>query len=125
MRALLIDDDAPVRGTPMDTPAGESIEVDGLADADDALVLLCAGQVPDVLVTGIDPGAGLGGLALASTAQERQRAVEVVPISGTSPDPGRSSFGRHERCPRKPFAPAALADAIRRAARHAAARVAA
>lgn len=119
---LLIDDDALVRGLLMDTLAEESIEVDGLVDA---LVLLGAGQIPDVLVTDIDPGAGLSGLDLASIARERCPAVEVVLIGGTSPDPGRSSFGRHDRFLRKPFAPAALTDAIRGAARDAAAEVAA
>lgn len=78
-----------VRGMPMDTLAEESIEVDGLANAEDALVLLGASQVPDVLVTDIDLGAGLSGLDLEGIAQERHPAVEVVLISGTSPDPGR------------------------------------
>jgi PleD family two-component response regulator len=45
MRVLLIDDDALVRQTLADTLAEESIEVDGLANAKDALVLLGAGQV--------------------------------------------------------------------------------
>ena len=58
MRVLLIDDDALVRQTLADSLAEESIEVDGLANAEDALVLLSAGQVPDVLVTDIDLGAG-------------------------------------------------------------------
>jgi CheY-like chemotaxis protein len=70
--------------------------------------------VPDVLVADIDLGAGLSGLDLASLAQERHPAVEVVLISGTSPAPGL--LGRHERFLRKPFAPAALAEAIRGAA---------
>jgi DNA-binding NtrC family response regulator len=125
MRVLLIDDDALVRGLLMDTLAEESIEVGGVANAEGALVLLGAGQVPDVLVTDIDLGAGLSGLDLASIAQERHTAVEVVLISGTSPAPGRASLERHERFLRKPFAPAALADAIRGAAKDAAARAAA
>jgi DNA-binding NtrC family response regulator len=74
MRVLLIDDDALVRQTLADSLAEESIEVDGLADAEDALVLLSAGQVPDVLVTDIDLGAGLSGLDLASIAHERHPA---------------------------------------------------
>ena len=43
MRVLLIDDDALVRLTLLDTLAAEGIEVDGLANAEDALVLLGAG----------------------------------------------------------------------------------
>ena len=125
MRVLLTDNDALVLGLLMDTLAEESIEVGELADAEDALVLLGAGQVLDVLVTDIDLGAGLSGLDLASITQERCPTVEVVLINGTSPDPGRASLERHERFLRKPFAPAALADAIRGAARDTAARVAA
>ncbi len=68
MRVLLIDDDALVRQTLGDTLADEGIEVDGLACAEDALVLLRAGQVPDVLVADIDLGVGLSGLDLASLA---------------------------------------------------------
>ena len=117
MRVLLIDDDALVRQTLADSLAEESIEVDGLADAEDALVLLSAGQVPDVLVTDIDLGAGLSGLDLASIAHERHPAVEVVLISGTSGAPGQPLPGRHERFLRKPFAPATLAQAIRGARR--------
>ena len=114
MRVLLIDDDALVRQTLADTLAGDGIEVDGLANAEDALVLLGAGQVPDVLVTDIDPGAGLSGLDLAGIARERHPAVEVVLISGTSADPRPSSpGGRRARFLRKPCAPAALAEAVR------------
>ena len=125
MRVLLIDDDAQVRQLLMDTLAAEGIEVDGLANAEDALVLLVAGQVPDVLVADIDLGAGLSGLDLAAIARERHPGVEVVLISGVRPDPNRQALGRRERFPRKPFAPAALAEAIRGAAAAAAARTAA
>ena len=117
MRVLLIDDDALVRQTLADTLADEGIEVDGLANAEDALVLLGAGQVPNVLVADIDLGPGLSGLDLAATARERHPAVEVVLISGKPPGHGRSApFGRSERFLQKPFAPAALAEAIRAAA---------
>ena len=117
MRVLLIDDDALVRELLTDTLADEGIEVDGLACAEDALVLLGAGQVPDVLVADIDLGPGLSGLDLAAIARERHPAAEVVLISGSAPDPGQQhALGRRERFLRKPFAPAALAEAIRGAA---------
>ena len=89
MRVLLIDDDALVRELLMDTLAAEGIEVDGLAAAEDALVLLRAGQVPDVLVADIDLGPGLSGLDLAAIACERHPAAEVVLISGSAPDSGQ------------------------------------
>ena len=97
--------------------------MDGLANAEDALVLLGAGQEPDVLVTDIDLGPGLGGLDIAAIARERHPAAEVVLISGTAPDPGL--LGCRERFLRKPFAASALADAIRGAAAAAADRGAA
>jgi DNA-binding response OmpR family regulator len=125
MRVLLIEDDALVRQTLGDTLAEEGIEVDGLANAEDALVLLGAGQVPDVLVADIDLGPGLGGLDLAAIARERHPGIEVVLISGVRPDPNRQPLGRRERFLCKPFAPAALAEAIRGAASAAAARAAA
>ena len=116
MRVLLIEDDALVRQTLAETLADEGIEVDGLGNAEDALILLAAGQVPDVLVADIDLGAGLSGLDLASIARERHSRVEVVLFSGSQPDPGQRPLGRRERFVRKPFAPAALAEAIRGAA---------
>ncbi len=116
MRVLLIDDDALVRETLSETLAEEGIEVDGLTNAEDALVLLGSGQVPDVLVTDIDLGPGLTGLDLASIARERHPEVEVVLISGTMSEPTRSPLRRRERFLGKPFSPAALAGAIRAAA---------
>jgi DNA-binding NtrC family response regulator len=113
MRVLLIDDDALVREVLADTLAEQGIEVDGLASAEDALVLMGAGQVPDVLVADIDLGAGFGGLDLAAIARERHPAAEVVLISGTAPEPGQPSLRRRERFLRKPFAPSTLAEAIR------------
>jgi CheY-like chemotaxis protein len=117
MRVLLIDDDPLVRQTLADTLADEGIEVDGLANAEDALVLLGAGQVPDVLVADIDLGSGLSGLDLAAIARERHPAVEVVLISGKPPPgPGQPQPASHERFLQKPFAPAVLAETIRSAA---------
>ena len=116
MRVLVIDDDALVRETLADTLAAEGMEVDGLANAEDALVLLGANQVPDVLVADVDLGAGLTGLDLARVARERHPGVEVVLISGKPLDPAESPFGRPERFLLKPLSPAALAAAIRDAA---------
>ncbi len=74
-------------------------------------MLLGAGQMPDVLVADIDLGPGPSGLDLAAIARERHPAAEVVLISGTAPDSGRPGYS--ERFLRKPFAPAALAEALR------------
>ena len=123
MRVLLIDDDALVRLVLLDTLAAEGIEVDGLANAEDALVLLGAGQVPDVLVADVNLGSGLSGSDLATIARERHPGVEVVLISGQPIDDAgtRAPMQRRERFLRKPFPPEALTEAIRQAAADAAA----
>jgi DNA-binding NtrC family response regulator len=117
MRVLLIEDDPLVRSLLSETLGEEGIEVDGLSNAEDALILLGAGQVPDVLVADVNLGEGLNGLDLAEIARDRHPAVEVILISGNGPaDPGTRRPPRpHERLLRKPFAPAALVDAIREA----------
>ena len=122
MQVLVIDDDPLVREMLAETLAEEGIEVDGLANAEDALVLLGANQVPDVLVTDVDLGARLTGLDLARIALERHPGVEIILISGKPLDEGKGVPGRRERFLRKPFPPAALAAAIREAAAAAAAR---
>ena len=117
MRVLVIDDDALLREMLADTLAAEGMEVDGLANAEDALVLLGANQIPDVLVADVDLGAGLTGLDLARVARERHPGVEVVLISGKPLEGGPGDFsGRRERFLPKPFSPAALAAAVRDAA---------
>jgi DNA-binding NtrC family response regulator len=112
---MLIDDDALVRNSLAETLADEGIEVDGLANAEDAIILLGSGQAPDVVVTDIDLGIGLSGLDLATIARERHPDVEIILISGTTFDPGRRAVSEHERFLSKPFVPSVLADAIREA----------
>jgi DNA-binding response OmpR family regulator len=116
MRVLLIEDDDLVRMMLSETLGSDGIEVDGLANAEDALILLGAGQVPDVLVTDVDLGPGINGFDLAEIARSRHPDVEVILISGLPPEAGGHALRRHERFFRKPFAPAELAAAIREVA---------
>jgi DNA-binding NtrC family response regulator len=116
MRVMLIEDDPLMRGLIAEMLADEGMEVDGLASAEDALILLGAGQVPDVLVADVNLGPGLSGCGLAQIARERHPGVEVVLISGAPPPPAAVHALRHQRFLRKPFAPEALAAAIREAA---------
>ncbi|TDH60642.1 response regulator [Dankookia rubra] len=115
MRVLLIEDDELVRSALSETLDGNGFEVDGLANAEDALILLGAGQVPDVLVTDVNLGPGLDGFDLAELARARHPDVEVILISGTTPDLARRATGRHERFLQKPFEPEQLAAKIREA----------
>jgi CheY-like chemotaxis protein len=124
MRVLLIEDDALVRATLADWMSDDGIDVDGLASAEDALVLLGAGQVPDVLVTDINLGHGLDGLDLADVARARHPDIEVVYISGRPFNMHGRELGPHESFIAKPFTVAQLMLAIRNAAgRSAAGRV--
>jgi CheY-like chemotaxis protein len=115
MRVLLIEDDEIVRSVLSETLDGDGFEVDGLANAEDALILLGAGQVPDVLVTDVNLGSGLNGFDLADLARARHPDVEVILISGTTPDLERRAARLHERFLQKPFAPEQLAAKIREA----------
>jgi len=116
MLVLLIEDDHEVRANLVDLLGEEGLEVDGLANAEDALVLFGAGQVPDVLVTDIDLGPGLDGVDLAEVAQARHPDVGVVFISGDPHGAHGHRLGAHERFLQKPFKASDLAAAIRDAA---------
>ncbi len=116
MRVLLIEDDEAVRSTLSETLDGDGFEVDGLANAEDALILLGAGQVPDVLVTDIRLGNGLSGFDLAEVARARHPEVGVILISGAQTEEMRHELRRREIFLEKPFQPEALAAAIRKAA---------
>lgn len=118
MHVMLIEDDPLVRDLVMDILLAEGMSVEGLASAEDALVLLGAGQVPDVLVVDVNLGSGLSGADLAAIARERHPEVQVVIISG-SPAAALAAaapLARRERFVAKPFAPEVLAQAIRDAA---------
>ena len=87
MRVLLIEDDELVRCMLSETLDGDGFEVDGLANAEDALILLGAGQVPDVLVTDIEMP-GLTGLELAQRIQRHDELPVKVIIVTTFARPG-------------------------------------
>ena len=116
MRVLLIEDDALLRMVLSDRLADEGIDVQGLANAEDALILLGAGQVPDGLVTDSRLGGGLSGFDLAEVARAKHPEVGVILISGTQLEDMRHRLQRREIFLEKPFQPEALAAAIRQAA---------
>jgi DNA-binding NtrC family response regulator len=120
MRVLLIEDDNLVRTVLTDALAADGLEVDGLSNAEDALILLGAGQVPDVLVSDVNLGAGLSGFDLADIAREKHPDVEVILISGSAPEHRGFAARRHQRFLQKPFAPDELIGAVREAAAEAA-----
>jgi DNA-binding response OmpR family regulator len=116
LRVLLIEDDQMIRTILTESLTEEGFEVSGLANAEDAIILLGAGDVPDVLVTDIDLGAGLDGHDLARMAQTNHPDVGIVFISGRYSDSQHQSLRDHERFLLKPFTLPRLVKSIRDAA---------
>ncbi len=118
MHIMLIDDDALVREMVLEGLSEEGFLVEGIASAEDALVLLSAGQVPDVIVADVNLGLGLSGADLAAIARERHPEVALLLISGEAQvgsfADASTSWDRHFLS--KPFSAEALSRAIRAAA---------
>jgi DNA-binding response OmpR family regulator len=112
MRVLLIEDDPQLRGNFVEMLHDGGFDVDGLANAEDALVLLGAGQIPDVLVTDINLGLGLDGIELANMARAKHPEVGVVFITGGPIDQQRYRLREHEQFLQKPFSYAELIRSI-------------
>ncbi len=110
MRVLLIEDDELIRMMVADSLQDDGIEVDAVSNAEDGLVLLGSGQVCDVLVTDINLGAGLDGLALAGSVRARYPAISVVFVSGRPEVP--AGMASRDRFLQKPFTPRQLVQTI-------------
>ncbi len=115
MRVLLIEDDGAVRVAVADVLTDQGVVVDAVSNAEDALVLLGSGQVCDVLVTDINLGAGLDGLALADSLRSRYPEIAVVFVSGRPMAP--DGISPRDRFLAKPFTPLQLVAAIEQLAR--------
>lgn len=104
---LLVEDDPELR-----TSLGERLTAAGFrvtlaGDAAQALALPRTG--PDVLVSDIDLGPGLDGIALAGEARRRWPRLQIVLISGFFPNLLRHHhIGSPTRFLLKPFRPTAL-----------------
>jgi CheY-like chemotaxis protein len=79
---LLIEDDELVRDC-LEVALGEAgLETTGSTSAEAALDLLCPSRPPAVVVTDINLGPGMDGLAFMRAARERCPGLPVVFISG-------------------------------------------
>ena len=110
LHILLVEDDELVR-----TCLHEALEDAGLmvterASAEDALALLDVEGAPCVLVTDINLGPGMDGLAFAARVRQRYPALSVVYISGRHPR--LAKLDCRERFLPKPFHAASLVRAI-------------
>ena len=110
VQVMLVERDARVRSLVADALTEDNLEIAGVAGAEDALILLGAGPVPDMLVAEGDLGTGPSGTDLALVAREGRPDVEIVLIGGLPPlQPPEQGCNR-------PIAPCVLAEKIREAA---------
>ena len=107
---LLVEDDALVRECLREVLDELGGQVSDAASAAEALEWIAAEGVPDVLVTDLQLGPGLSGLALIAAARQRWPGVRAVLISGT--DVEEPALDPGDRFLRKPFDVDALARAV-------------
>ena len=115
MDVLLVEDEPLVRELLAEGLAEASLRVAEAPSAEAALGAVAAGEAcrpPRVVVTDVDLGAGMDGLALAAEARRRWPGVGVVVMTGRPsnldgrrPDPGEVHL-------HKPFGPSRLTVAV-------------
>jgi DNA-binding NtrC family response regulator len=114
-RVLLIEDDDRARADLADTLIDEGFDAASLANAEDAIVLLGAGQVPDILITEVNPKSGLCGQTLAELARSRRPEVEVVYLAADDQPDAARHFGERDWLVARPFSLDQFLAVIRRA----------
>lgn len=110
LNVLLVEDDELVRVCLHEALEEAGLTVADRACAEDALALLDLEGAPRVLVTDINLGSGMDGLAFASVARRRYPELSVIYISGRHPR--LAKLDCHERFLPKPFTAALLVHAI-------------
>lgn len=109
---LLVDDDDLVRGTIADGIREEGWDVIEAATAEEALTLPAVEERLSVLVTDINLGPGLDGVAFAPLARQLWPNIGVVYISGRPLDPIHVRPEQRELFLLKPFDQSTLTEAI-------------
>lgn len=112
MDVLLVEDDALVRDVLAELLAEAGMRVTETADPKQALDLPEATAPPTVLVTDIDLGVGMNGVALAVAARRRWPSLRVVLISGRPDNLNGYRLRPSDRLLLKPFLSADLLGAI-------------
>jgi CheY-like chemotaxis protein len=107
---LLVEDDDLVRDCLAEALAEAGMSIEGSASAEAALVMIKNGRHPGVIVTDINLGAGMDGLAFARAARVACPGLPIVFISGRYGELRGMSAG--ERFLAKPFTTPALLRAI-------------
>ena len=118
MDVLLVDDEALIRETLAEDLADAGLDVAEAPSAEAALGAASAaaggtGGPPRVLVTDVNLGGGMDGLALAAEARRRWPDVGVVVMTGRPANLDGRCPDQREVCLLKPFNPPRLAAAVR------------
>ena len=112
MKLLVVDDDAEIREALFDILEDAGFEVTPTSTAEHALTI-AVGSPPDVLVTDLDLGAGMGGVDLGIEARRRWPTLPVVYISGRPWLMNGHPLCNREAFIRKPFHRKELLGAVR------------
>ena len=119
MDVLLVDDETLVRETLAEDLAEAGLDVTDAPDAEAALGAASAaageaGGPPRVLVTDVNLGRGMDGLALAAEVRHRWPEVGVVVMTGKPANLDGRGPDPREVCLFKPFGPPRLTAAVHR-----------
>jgi len=113
MDVLVVEDEALVREVVTEGLAGEGLAVVEALSAEQALALTESSGAPEVVVTDVELGYGMSGLALAEEVHRRWPDAGIVIMSGNPDGVQAHSFGEQERFLAKPFGNAPLVSTVR------------
>ena len=114
MDVLLVEDEPLIREMLAEDLADAGLDVIEAPSAEAALGAAGrANQPPRVLVTDVNLGAGMDGIALAEEARRRWPGVGIVVMTGKPSNVGGRRPDPREVCLLKPFGPPRLAAAVR------------
>ena len=117
MYVLLVEDEGLISEMLAEDLADAGLDVAEAPTAEVALVVAAAagqaGKPPCVLVTDVNLGGGMDGLALAAEVRRRWPEVGVVVMTGRPSNLNGRRPGPREVCLLKPYGPPRLAEAVR------------
>ena len=116
MYVLLVEDEGLIREMLAEDLAEAGVDVAEAPTAEVALVVAAAagqaGKPPCVLVTDVNLGSGMDGLALAAEVRRRWPEVGVVVMTGNPANLNGRRADPREVCLFKPFGPPVLTTAV-------------
>ncbi len=117
MDVLLVEDEALVREMLTEDLADAGLQVVPVPCAEEGLAVAEQDGPPPVLVTDVNLGPGMNGVALASEVMRRWPGVAVLVMTGDERNLAAMPGALREQCFVKPFNPPKLVAAVRRAIR--------